>query len=183
MSDHAFLAVDLSDAERHALAAALSDANPGRRLPGRRTQPENWHITLRFLGECTDTEAELVMNRLSETVDVEAGGVWCAGLDAFPKRAKAGVLHVLVEDPDGTLQRLAMWCDEAAVSIGFEPEDRPYIPHLTLSRARPAVDVSHTFQAWDDFRVRIAVRTVTLFRTRRTRNGISYDAVDQLPLL
>jgi 2'-5' RNA ligase len=182
VSDQAFLAVDLNNEERHALAAALTEANPGRRLPGRKTQPENWHITLRFLGECTDTEAEQIMNRLSETVDVEAGRVWCVGLDAFPKRSKAGVLHVSIDDPDGTLQRLAMWCDEAAVSIAFKPEDRPYVPHLTLSRARPAVDVSHTFQSWDDFRVRIGVRAITLFRTRRTHGGLQYEPVDSHPL-
>lgn len=182
MSDHAFLAVDLNSDERHMLAAALTEANPGRRLPGRRTPPENWHITLRFLGECTDTQAERIMNSLSQTCDIGKGTVWGTGLDAFPRLAMAGVLFVTIEDEARLLDRLALWCDDAAVAVGFEPEDRPYVPHLTLTRARPAVDVTHTFQSWDDFRVRIGVRGVTLFRTRRTTDGIRYDPVDTLPL-
>ncbi len=182
MSDHAFLAVDLTDGERHALAAALTVANPGKRLPGRRTPPENWHITLRFLGECSDVEAERIMHQLDETVDVAPDAVWCAGLDAFPKRSKAGVLYAAVDDPNGTLSRLAMWCDAAAVAVGFEADERPYVPHLTLSRARPAVDVGHTFPSWDDFRVRVGVRVITFFRTRRTGDGVRYDRVDALDL-
>ncbi|GMQ92914.1 MAG: hypothetical protein BMS9Abin12_0391 [Acidimicrobiia bacterium] len=182
MSDHAFLAVDLNTDERHMLAAALTAANPGRRLPGRKTPPVNWHITLRFLGECTDTQAERIMHQLSDTNDMEKGTVWGMGLDAFPRLAKAGVLFVTIEDEAGLLDRLAVWCDDAAVAVGFEPEDRPYVPHLTLTRARPAVDVSHTFQSWDDFRVRIGVRAVTLFRTRRNTDGIRYEPVDSLPL-
>ncbi len=186
MSDHAFLAVDLNDDERHAIAGALTEANPGKRLPGRKTPAENWHITLRFLGECSELQSERIMHRLEESIDVETGSVWCSGLDAFPRRSKAGVLYAAIEDPEGSLDRLAMWCDAAAVSVGFEPDERPYVPHLTLSRARPAVDVSHTFPSWDDFRVRIAIRAVTLFRTRRTRDnrnvGTSHDRIDTLPL-
>ena len=182
MSDHAFLGIDLTDDERHALAAALTQANPGKRMPGRKTPAENWHISLRFLGECTEVEAERIMHSLSDTVDVDPTAVWCAGLDAFPRRTKAGVLYASVHDPDGTLDRLAMWCDAAAVTVGFEPEGRPYVPHLTLSRARPPVDVSHSFPSWNDFRVRVGVHTITLFRTRRTRVGIRYDTVDTLPL-
>jgi 2'-5' RNA ligase len=182
MSGHVFLGVDLADDERHALASALTEANPGKRMPGRKTPPENWHITLRFLGECSEVEAERIMHRLSDTVDVKAAAVWCAGLDAFPRRTRAAVLYASVEDPDGTLGRLAMWCDAAAVDVGFEPEDRPYVPHLTLSRARPPVDVSHTFPSWNDFRVRVGVRSITLFRTLRTRVGVRYDVIDTLHL-
>jgi len=186
MSDHAFLAVDLTDDERHAIAAALTEANPGKRLPGRKTPPENWHITLRFLGECTDLQAERIMYKLEEAIDVEPASVWCSGLDAFPRPSKAGVLFAAIDDPEEALDRLAMWCDDAAVGVGFEPDERSYVPHLTLSRARPAVDVSHTFASWDDFRVRVAVRDVTLFRTRRTRDNRStathYERIDTLPL-
>jgi 2'-5' RNA ligase len=182
VSDHAFLAIELTDEERHALAAALSEANPGKRLPGKQTPPGNWHITTRFLGECSDLQAERIMFRLSEAVDIDKGSVWCNGLGAFPKRSKASVLYGTIDDPEGLLDKLAMWCEEAAQSVGFEPEDRPYVPHLTLARVRPPVDVSHTFESWDDFRVRVGVRAITLFRTRRPRTGIRYDPIDTLTL-
>ncbi|MEN8040925.1 MAG: RNA 2',3'-cyclic phosphodiesterase [Actinomycetota bacterium] len=183
MSDHAFLAVDFTDEQRHALSAALSEANPGRRLPGKRPPAENWHITLRFLGEATELQTERLMHRLAEIVDVGPGRVACNGLGAFPKKARAGVLYAAVDDSEGMLARLAMWCEEAAREVGFEPDERPYVPHVTLTRARPAVDVRHTFESWDDFRVPVDVEAITLFRTRRSNNGVRYERIEGIDLV
>lgn len=182
MTGHAFLAVDLSSEERHNLSIALTEANPGKRLPGRQTSPENWHVTLRFLGECSELEADRIMHQLEESLDVDSGSVWCCGLNAFPRPEKASVLYAEIDDPAEMLTRMAMWCNAAAASVGFDPEDRPYVPHLTLARARPVVDVRHTFPSWDDFRVRIAVSAITLFRTRRANAGVRYDRIDTLRL-
>lgn len=182
MNDHAFLAVDLTTGERHALSAALTDASPGKRLPGKHTLPENWHITTRFLGECTDQQAERIMHQLSETIEVGEGRIWGDGLGAFPKRSKASVVYIGIDDPDGLLEQLAILSEDAAQSVGFEPEGRPYMPHLTLSRVRPPVDVRHFFESWDDFRVPIGVRDITLFRTHRSRTGNRYVPIDSLVL-
>jgi 2'-5' RNA ligase len=182
VSDHAFLAIDLTTDERHALSAALTGASPGKRLPGKHTLAENWHITTRFLGECSVQHAERIMHQLSETMGVEEGRVWCEGLGAFPKPSKASVVYVGIDDPDGVLERLAAASDDAAESAGFEPEGRPYVPHLTLARVRPPVDVGHVLESWDDFRVPIGVRGVTLFRTRRSRAGNRYDPIDTVAL-
>lgn len=178
MTDHAFLAVDLGSDERHTLSAALSEASPGPAVPGRRTPPEMWHITLRFLGECTDTQADRVMHSLSENAGLESGRVWCDGLDAFPRASKASVVYVRIDDPTGILGFLAAVCDEAATDAGFEPEGRPYVPHVTLSRLRPALDVRSTLRGFSEFRAPIAVRAITLMRSRGSR----YETIDTLPL-
>ncbi|MCL1600326.1 MAG: RNA 2',3'-cyclic phosphodiesterase [Actinomycetia bacterium] len=179
MSGHAFLAADLSSEERHSLSHALSDANSGRPIPGRRPPAENWHITLRFLGECGDPQTDLVMHRLSDTVSASPSRVWCEGLGAFPRPSRAGVVFAAVDDPTDILGHLAGVCEEAAIDAGFEPEDRPYVPHLTLSRLRPALDVRSLFAALGEFRVPIKVRAITLLRT----NGPRYDTLDTLPLV
>jgi len=116
------------------LSRALSDANSGRPIPGRRPPTENWHVTLRFLGECGDHQTDLMMHSLSESISASPSRVWCDGLNAFPRPSRAGVVFVGVDDPTGILDHLAAVCEEAAIDAGFEPEDRPYVPHLTLSR-------------------------------------------------
>lgn len=182
MSDHAFLAVSPSDDERHALSAALAEASPGVFIPGRRPPAENWHITLRFLGECTELQAEQVMHRLSEMIDAGPERIWCVGLGAFPKPSKANVVYVVVDDPKGILGYLAAVSDEAATDAGFEAENRPHVPHLTLSRLRPGRDVRSLFAAYGEFRVPISVEGVTLLRTRRNRDGLHYEPIDHIPL-
>lgn len=182
MSDHAFLAVDLSNDERHVLSAALTEASPGAVIPGRRAPVDNWHITLRFLGECTELQAEHVMHSLSEMIDAGPERIWCIGLGAFPKASKANVVYVAVDDPKGILGYLDAVCNEAATDAGFEPENRPHVPHLTLSRLRPGRDVRSLFEAYGEFRAPISIGGVTLMRTRRTRNGLHYEPIDHIAL-
>ena len=160
------------------LSATLTEASPGPPLPGRRTPPEKWHITLRFLGECTEPEAERVMHSLSQISGLDPGRVWCDGLDAFPRMSNANVVYLRVDDPTGLLGYLAAVCDEAAVSAGFEPEGRPYVPHVTLSRLRPARDVRSLIGGFNEFRTPVAVQAITFMRSR----GSHYEIIDSIPL-
>lgn len=183
MNDHAFLAVDLTTHERHALAAALHDASPGPPVPGKRQPPENWHVTLRFLGEMSDTTGELLIREIDEAIDLAPGRVAGVGLGVFPRPAKASVLYVRIDDPTELLSRLAARCEAAARDVGFSPEERPFVPHVTLSRLRPAQDLASLLDAFDDFEVGIAVTGVTLFRTRRSRSRLLYEAIDSVDLV
>ena len=92
------------------------------------------------------------------------------------------MVYVAVDDPKGTLRYLAAVCDEAATDAGLEREDRPHVPHLTLSRLRPGQDVRTLFWGYSEFRVPIAVRGIALMRSRRTRSGVRYETIDYLPL-
>ena len=182
MSGHAFLAIDLSDEERHGLSAAMSSASPGAPLPGKRQAPQNWHVTLRFLGECSDLAADRIMYELSEVIDARAGRVFACGLGAFPRQAKASVLYVEIDDVDGLVEHLAGLGESTARDVGFEPEERRFVPHLTLSRLRPASDIRHLIDSFGDFRVPIHVSSVTLFRTRHSKSGLFYDPVQTVDL-
>ncbi len=182
MTAHAFLAVDLATEERHALSMALHDASPGPPVPGKRQPPENWHITLRFLGETSEVGTELLLQELDEAMDLEPGNVTCTGLGVFPRPGKASVLYVRIEDPSDLLTRLAARCETAARDVGFAPEERPFVAHLTLSRLRPAQDLRGFLDSFGEFSVPIAVSSVTLFRTRRSRSRLWYEALDTVPL-
>ncbi len=182
MTGPAFLAVDLSIEERHALSAALRDAGPGSPVPGKRQPAENWHITLRFLGECSDVDADSVLRELDETLDAEPGRVACSGIGAFPRPSKAGIVFVRVEDTDGLLAGLAAQGEAAARDVGFEPEERPFVGHLTLSRLRPPQDVRRLIDTFEDFRVPIEVSAITLFRTRRSNSGLWYEPIDTIEI-
>jgi len=182
MSGHVFLAVDLADTERHALSGALTEASPGPPIPGRRPPPPNWHITLRFIGECSDTEADRLIHEVARDLSATPGRVFVSGLGAFPRASKASVLYGAIDDTNGLLGHLAGVGEAAARDVGFEPDERPFVPHLTLSRLRPPNDVRHLIDAFAPFRVPIAVEAVTMMRTHRSRSGVSYQPIDVVDL-
>ena len=182
MSGHAFFAVDLTDDERHALSAVLADASTGKPIPGRRPPVRNWHITLRFIGECSDVDADVVAHEVERNLSVKPGRVFVTGLAAFPRPTRATVLYAAIDDPEDLLAHLASVCETAARDIGMDPEERRYTPHLTLSRLRPPMDLRHVIDSFGPFRVPITVDAVTLFRSSRNRSGITYTPLHTITL-
>lgn len=182
MSANVFLAVDLSDDERHSIAAALTEAGPGRPIPGRRTHPDTWHVTLRFLGPLEDPTLDRIEHELSRSIDVDRFTVSCSGIGAFPRPSKATVVYAGIEDREGRLDALSGLCEGAARDVGLEPEERPFVPHLTLARVRPPVDVRPLFDVFGEFRERIRVDAVSLMRTIPGRGGVRYETIAEVPL-
>jgi 2'-5' RNA ligase len=182
MTGNAFLAVDLSTDERHALSRALDEASPGPRVPGKRARPENWHITLRFLGPVDEVVTDRVLHEVSETLDARAGRVVCTGLGAFPRPAKATVLYVGIDDPAELLPSIAAQCEAACRDVGLEPQERPFVGHLTLSRIRPPTDVTRLIGSYGEFAVPVRVASVSLMRTMPDERGVRYTEIGSIPL-
>jgi RNA 2',3'-cyclic 3'-phosphodiesterase len=103
----------------------------------RLTVPEKIHLTLKFLGEISEEAlgwAKVSLDPMCEghepfEVSISAFGV-------FPSERKARILWVGVGEGSERLRDLAGDVQSALAAVGFEREDRSYVPHLTLGRAR-----------------------------------------------
>ncbi|MEA3510005.1 MAG: RNA 2',3'-cyclic phosphodiesterase, partial [Actinomycetota bacterium] len=179
-SDRLFLAVALTDEVRHGLAAFLSERVV--RLPGRPAPPDNWHLTLRFLGATDALQRDRILEFLDEHLVVEPFTVGFTGLGAFPKPSRATVLWLGVGRGSDRVAAMARVGEEAAISAGFEPEDRPFHPHLTLSRIRPPVGVDGIIEQVGSFPLKMEVDRVTLYRSHLGRDGARYETVDEILL-
>jgi 2'-5' RNA ligase len=132
-----FLAVDLSD-ELRAELGALQKRLQGETRGWRWVQPGNIHLTLRFLGE-VPAEHERGRRDLWSTAaaHVSPFSFRLQGIGSFPPRGRPRVLWVGVREQGGErrLEQLAADLEAAARGAGFEHENRPFRPHLTLARA------------------------------------------------
>ena len=101
------------------------------------TRPENVHLTLKFLGEIREEILEdlcAVLEGVCAThVPFDAG---LAELGAFPSARRARILWAGIGIGSGRLRSLAVDLDAALAPLGFEREERAYMPHLTLGRVR-----------------------------------------------
>jgi 2'-5' RNA ligase len=93
--------------------------------------PEGWHITLQFLGAATPEQFDCVVAGL-RAINAAPVPVCIEGLGFFER---SGVFWAGVHM---TPQLIALQKSvvEATRPCGFEPEDRPYSPHITLARNR-----------------------------------------------
>jgi 2'-5' RNA ligase len=96
---------------------------------GRRTEPENLHLTLVFLGEVPELKLPPIEHELSE-LNFAPLQIKPTSLNTFPR---AGVLIAEIE-PTRPLLHLQANVAAAMARCGFPPEARPYHPHITLAR-------------------------------------------------
>lgn len=93
--------------------------------------PESWHVTLQFLGECSEEQRQCVVARLAE-VRGAAATIQLGGFGVFER---AGNFHVAV---GSTPELLALQKKVVAATArcGFVAEAQPYSPHITLAREK-----------------------------------------------
>ncbi len=139
------------------------------------TTPEQWHVTLRFLGE-VDAEAA------SKAFDaIVAYGPVVAEIGPATGRFGRRILHVPVSGLDG----LAAATVAATAGIGNPPESRRFAGHITLARARHPRGVELRPLAGAPIAGRWVVPEVTLVASRlgaAVDGGARYDIVRRLVL-
>lgn len=137
-----FVAVDIGDAERKAVAE-LQRGLKNKAGGVRWVRPDRMHLTLAFLGEVSEDSVESAKPKLAEAVrgfaafDARLGGV-----GAFSSPRKARVVWVGMSEGKGELCSVQKRVVAGLKQVGFEPERRPFSPHLTLGRLRVPADVS-----------------------------------------
>jgi RNA 2',3'-cyclic 3'-phosphodiesterase len=112
------------------------------------TLPEQWHLTLAFLGEVDDRARADLAGRLARAATRAAPlSLALGGAGRFGDR----VLWTRVSGDTAALRRLACSVRAAAGRAGLRVEDRPYRPHLTLARSGGDVDLRGLVSALADF--------------------------------
>lgn len=106
-------------------------------LPGARwISPENYHITLRYIGDTDHRTANEIAHVLDRFTHIEPFSVSLTHMGVFggnkPRSLYAGV------EINDQLTRLQAAQDRAFQQIGLEPEGRKFTPHITLARLRGA---------------------------------------------
>jgi 2'-5' RNA ligase len=174
-----FVAVPLVDEVRMALADRLGDLN----LPGTVVPPANWHITLRFLGRTDAVTYDRLLATLDEADLGDVFDIELGEMGAFPRPKRATVLWLGVDRGHTRLAEIAAEVKESVEAAGFDPEDRPFRAHLTLSRIRPPVDVSDLIGSFPEVRLRWRCRSIVVYRSHLGRGGARYEPLETFPLV
>ena len=188
-----FVGVELSDGVR----GRAADAATHLRREAERTIPKtvlrwvdsaNLHITVWFLGEVRDPRDQTVVAALEEPLRVRPFTMHVKGAGAFPRSGPPRAIWLGLEAGREGLLAIHDALRQRVAPLGFEPEKRPYAPHLTIARVK---DVrprdSSTLRRMVDKALDDAgackIRHATLFRSRTLPTGSHYEALVRTPLL
>lgn len=127
-----FVALDLPDAVRLGIASWARKALVDPAL--RPVRPESLHVTLAFLGWLPEKE----ISRLSQIVEASGGkapSIRLSGPVQRPERGRPRLFALAAESP-GMLALQASLEEELVAARLYEPEKRPFWPHVTVARVR-----------------------------------------------
>ena len=155
-----FVGLDLPWDLRQRIAMLAGGGIPGARW----VPPENYHVTLRFIGEAPRYLAEEIDHALA-ALKAPAFPLTLAGIGTFAKAGRVQSLWVGVER-NADMDRLHNKVGTALQRCGLEPERRRFQPHLTLARLDNAAEakLAGYVQAHNLFRAEpVMVQHFTLF--------------------
>ena len=179
----AFVAVRPPDDVLAAVERAVAPARKAMVGP-RWTTPDQWHLTLQFLGNVPDDQVTGLSQALDAVSKVQPFPVRLGGGGAFPRVSRGRVIWLGLAVGDGALAGLARAVNGALEPLGFAPEDRQHHGHLTLARLKVPGDVTPAVEVLGEEPVggAFVVNEVTLYQSRLSRAGARYEPVTTVAL-
>lgn len=152
-------------------------------LPGARwIDPENYHVTLRFIGDIDGVSANEIAGVLAR-VNRKPFDVQLQGLQSFGGKKPRAVVASVV--PSRPLLELQAELERLIRRVGLDPEGRKFTPHVTLARLRDASnqDVADYLSVRGYFPTKVfKAQRFVLFSSRASIGGGPYVVEDSYSL-
>jgi len=112
-------------------------------------EPENIHITLRFLGNITLSSVEKIYEEMRK-VEFTPFDVKIQGVGAFPHIRYPKVLWAGITEGANQLRNIFSQLEPSMRSLGFIPDIRGFSPHLTIARVKSGKNKAELAKALEE---------------------------------
>lgn len=132
----AFIAIDIPPEIKQAISSQTASLRKESGRAARWVDAENIHLTLKFLGDVSSANLELLAQALqAECAQTAPFTVSLEGLGCFPNPRRPRTLWIGLVVPPG-LTRLQRQVEASTARLGYAADDKPFSPHLTIGRVR-----------------------------------------------
>ena len=181
MKIRSFISLDLPLSLRHELSGhAKLIAGQDKRHKIRWLPPENYHLTLVFLGEVESAILSSLQFELEQKLEAaESIPLTISGITPFPF-SRPRIAAALVEHT-AELLRLQSDVANCVRKYGITPENRRFVPHVTLGRLKPRAGKTVDFKVRNSLLSGFA-DSVTHFQSELAPSGAIHTALAEIPL-
>lgn len=131
-----FIAVEIPLQVREAVCRAMASFKKEIGPVVRWVPLENMHLTLKFMGEVSQGNVEMLCQMLrAEAERFQCFDLHLSGLGSFPNPKRPRVIYIGVQAPP-VLESLQRGIESASRRLGYESEERAFSPHLTIGRVK-----------------------------------------------
>ncbi len=134
-------------------------------LPGKRTLPSQWHITLQFLGNVEEDKIKILDERLRKLIFGAPFQITLGQVEAIPHVRSAKALWLTLTKGKEVLESLFKTLNNLLIELDFTLEERSFAPHVTLSRIKPRDNVYRWMQNLNFTPISMEVREIILYQS------------------
>lgn len=153
------------------------------------TPAHNIHLTLKFLGDVSPANMEIIKQMLTmESAQHSAFDMRVEEIGSFPTSKRPRVLWAGLNAP-ASLPSLARGIETASARLGYPAEERGFSPHLTIGRVRQnasATDLQKIRAALEETKIgnlgAVHIDSVHLFKSNLQPGGSVYTRLFSAPL-
>ncbi len=151
---------------------------------GRFAEPENFHLTLKFIGEIQEEKIQAI----SEVIKKAAGEVppfkmVLQGFGVF-RKGKTCIPWLGVQEGQEGLGELQGKIEGGLEEIGFKKESRPFQPHMTFGRKVQLSSSEETYlqEVLKKEQVSMEVTSVAIMESTRIEGKLVYPVIHECSL-
>ena len=174
-----FVAINFTSKDRQKIARSARKLREAE-LPVRWVEPDQIHLTLKFLGEVRPERVAQVKAAVARVGEkTQPFSLKLGGAGAFPTMRRPKVVWLGVEaTPE--LRCLKHDIEWELAPLGYDREVRAFHPHITLGRATPEARAGdfrdfEALVAAMKFQAEIQVRTVDVMESHLSPRGARYN--------
>ena len=178
MSQRLFVGVALSASVRETLAECLLEERVRKLAPAglRWLSPENWHVTLQFLGSVDEDAVAAVREACRRAAHARSRfAIELGGIGAFGSARRARIVWIGVTQGHDELGALFEALIAQTEPLGFEREQRAFRAHATVARLKTPMRVEKLLAAIQLPALPMPVHELTLFRSHLSSQGARYE--------
>lgn len=149
-------------------------------------EPQNIHITLKFLGDTEENNIEKIEKILEETLKkIETFSIKLKGTGVFPNKDYIRILWIGIKKAE-IIETIARNIDENLSQLGFKKEKRGFSAHLTIGRVKTAKNKQFLMKVIEEYRdfdfSTQVINSVKLKKSDLTAKGPIYTTLREVKL-
>jgi 2'-5' RNA ligase len=181
-----FLAIELPRTIRKKIEEVEKDLKSSH-ADVRWVDPEKIHLTLKFFGNIDESRIDPIVKSIQGPTQITSTFLLTVrGMGAFPHFKNPRVIWMGLVDGKEALIAFQKELEKELEEIGFQPEERPFQPHLTLGRVKSSRGRDELAGRMEKYREEVfgefQVESLILFRSDLKPSGPIYTPLREVRL-
>ena len=146
-------------------------------------EPQNIHLTLKFLGEIEENKIPKISQTLKAiSCQVRPFTITLSELGAFPSHKYPRIIWIGIDEGKDELSKLAELIEDSLVQLKFPKEKRGFSAHFTLGRVKSRKNIESLCQKLSIIQVpklKQEIKSIVLFKSTLTSKGPFYEKISE----